>query len=696
MTPPLVNLKIVLTIARKELVDSLRDRRTLVTMLLLPMVIYSGSILVSAEVAMSEKQAADEQIFRLASLTPLPKRLVQDFQELEGFEFKSSIKSTFASTASASDAKLQEIAKTSIEENDIDFLIVPSSTAAFALDTLRTAKLTLYFDQTRPYAQEGVERLREQIRSISSTIREERLEGLGLDESTIQPVRLSVHSISSSSDVGGHAASMLLPFLLLFFIALSSFYPAVDLTAGEKERGTLATLLTTPITAVEIVFGKYLAVVSIGTLTGLLNVGAMGLTLWRALGSSEDKSKLPLPDIGLSEIFALLVAVVLTAMLLGGIMLVSAALARSFRDANNLLTPVLFIALTPAIFAILPRSSLTAKWAAVPIANCVLLMKGILTKDWALSAAFVVVISTAAYTALLLILAARIFSDERALFSLEGPRADFSHVFSEPPQPGLGAAFTLVAIIFIGNYYGGLLIESWSVSLGIITNQLLFQFIPALGLAYWMRHRTPFKSNLGIAQPSQASKAYAAGTLFGLGAWLGISTPILWLQEILIPGMKKSAESLSDALGINDTPLPLLIFSLAVVPAIVEEISFRGVIFGQLKARLSINSALILQAVLFGIVHGSIYRFFPTACLGLVLGWLALKTKSIWPGVIAHLLTNGIAVVLGTQVDANVVESLSEPNYWALLGLFLVFLGITVARVSVQTKSNLPTKDGGG
>ena len=183
----------------------------------------------------------------------------------------------------------------------------------------------------------------------------------------------------------------------------------------------------------------------------------------------------------------------------------------------------------------LPRSSLTPQWAAVPIANCVLLMKGILAQQWSLSAGFVVLVSTIAYTALFLILAARIFNDERALFSLEGPRLNFASVFRAPPEAGVGAAFTLVSIIFIGNYYGGLLIANWSVTLGIAFNQIVFQLIPALGFAAWMRKSNSMRNTLGIHLPQRKGTAFVGASLLGFGAWLGISVPILWVQHAWFP-----------------------------------------------------------------------------------------------------------------------------------------------------------------
>lgn len=679
-TKHILDLQTVSTIAKKELTESLRDRRTLVSMLLLPMVIYSASILVSAEVMLSEKQALESKVFTVQSLAPLPAALTKQFHALEGFDLSVNPSllaqaHSDGSTLSLSQDKIKKIAQQALIDLELDLVLVPSSTASLALDTLSTAAFKLYYDQTAPYAMASVARFQDELSKVSNQLRGERLRGLGLDESSITPLKLTAISVASAADIGGHSAALIFPVLLLFFITLSSFYPAVDLSAGEKERGTLATLLTAPINAFEIVLGKYLAVVAIGTFTGLINVGAMALTLWRAVASGDGSSQIPMPEISASSVAALLVAVVLTAMLIGGLMLITASLARSFRDANNLLGPVLFLALTPAVFALLPRSTLTAAWAAVPIANCVLLMKGILNEQWDIGAAFIVMLSTIAYSTLFLILAARIFNDERALFSLEGPRLNFAQVFRAPPEAGVGTAFTLVSIVFIGNYYGGLLIANWSPVLGIAFNQVVFQLFPALGFAFWMKKKTAVRDTLCINLPDRKGGAFAGASLIGSGAWLGLSVPILWLLQAWFPETTAAAENFKSALGIDRTPVSLLLLVMAFLPAVVEEITFRGVIFGQLRARMSKSSALVLQALLFGAVHGSLVRLLPTAGLGLMLGWVCLKTRSIWPAVLAHFLTNAIAIMLETKGSPEVMETLSQPSAWAFAGLGAVGLG---------------------
>ncbi len=655
------------TIYKKEVVDTLRDRRTLATMLLVPMVSYPLLVLFVSEVASVEQAAAASRQVAVRTLGPVPQPV------LEAITSTASIR--WAGAGAKVDST-KEGARALLVDEEIDVVLAASATAAAALEALGTAHLTIYFDETRPFAHQSVELVRERLTELALDLRDMRMAALDLDTATARPLSIRSRSIATSSQVGSQIASLYLPMLILFFVALSSFYPAVDLTAGEKERGTLATLLTAPIRPLEIVWGKYLAVVTIGTLAGLLNVAVISATLARAVSGGGDAVKASLPEVNLPMVLGLLIAVMVLAALIGAVMLVSATFARSFRDANNLLAPVLLVTMAPALLGVLPRVQLTPAMAAVPVANGVLLMKGLLTQNVQWSSAAVVVASTMAYTALLLALAARVFADERVLFSTEGRRADFSTLVLAPPAPGPGAAVAFAAMVFIGNYYGALLVTGLPAVLGVVCVQLAVHTGGALAFTRWLRQ--PFAEMLRLAPPLPI--AFAAAALIGLGAWLGLSLPVLWLQDALLSGQAEAAESLKSSLGIDGVALPLLILSLAIVPALGEELVFRGAILGLLEKRWTPTSALIGQAVLFGLMHGSVFRFLPTALLGLVLGHLAKKTGSVWPGVLAHAMTNAIALSLDRLAPAMVERHLATPSALALAGLAILAAGLWLLR----------------
>ncbi len=660
-------------IYRKELVDTLRDRRTLATMILVPTVLYPLSVLGTSEFLSVEQAVARERVVHVASLRPLPAAIRTRLEAVP----QLALAAAPILTATLAPERESELLRTTLDVGLHDAVLVVSASAARSLEGLGTVRIELAYDPTRPYAEQTAERVESALTDVALELRDLRMRGLGLEPSTARPIALARRSVATAGELGGHLAASLLPMLALFFIALSSFYPAVDLTAGEKERGTLATLLTAPVGPKEVVWGKYLCVLTIGSIAGLVNVAVMALTLLRALASAPEASRAALPNLTAGTVLGLVASAVVLAALVAAVMLVGATFARSFRDASNLLTPVMFACLAPGMLAALPTVELSPAWAGVPIAGPVLLSKALLSGRVDLGSGLVAVVSTVAYAALLLAAAARLFTDERALFSTDGRRADLDALLTAPPEPGPGAALAFVSVLFVGNYYGGLLLEALPVLVAMPLMQLGLQALPAIGLALWLRARVPVRETLGLALPARPLGAFGGAALVGLGAWLGVSLPILWLQSEL-PGQAAAARALEASLGLDGAPLLGLWLALAVAPAVAEELAFRGVVLGLLRRRLAPLAAVGLSAVLFGLLHGSVFRLLPTTALGLVLGLLALRTGSIWPGVVAHALTNGIAVSLQTRAPPELLERLSRPSAWALLGLVVLAAGAAV------------------
>ena len=189
-----------------------------------------------------------------------------------------------------------------------------------------------------------------------------------------------------------------------------------------------------------------MAVLTVGVIAGLLNVVVLSLTLLRVYASKGDTGNASF-SLDAPMAIAVLVAVALTALMVSALMLLAASLARSFRDASHLLTPVLLVAMLPCVLVLLPGVDLTLGWSMVPLANTALLIKSVFFGNATLAAFGSVVASSLFATAVLLMFAARIFADERVMFSTEGKRADFAQVVFAAPTPSLSTALALGALI---------------------------------------------------------------------------------------------------------------------------------------------------------------------------------------------------------------------------------------------------------
>lgn len=666
--------RIVRAVYAKEIVETLRDRRTLATMVLVPMVTYPLMLIAASEAALIEREAAKGRTLAVAALRELPPALADALRSDTGLALVSRTPTTAPPRGEAEEARAL------LAEGSAHVVIGTSSIAADTLARLGTVPLRIYYDETESVSRAAVEHVQEVLDRAADELLRQRLDRLGLDPGAISPLMRRTISISTHDEVGGELASRFLPMLILVFIAISCFYPAIELTAGEKERGTLATLLTAPVHASEVVLGKYLAVVTIGVLAGLLNVTVMTLTVMRAVaGASESANPGAVPIAALPQptaqmVLGLLVAVLLVAAVIGAVMIVAATFARSFRDANNLLTPVLLVVLAPAFLASFPSAQLDARWAIVPIAGPVLWMKGLLVGKEVTSVALVVVGASVAASFLLLGLATRIFGDERVLFASEGRRADARALLLGAPDLGPGAALAFASILFIGNFFATAFLDSLHPVAIVLVTQVVLHVGLSWAFVRWAR--APELLATGASKIG-ALRAGAAAALMGVGAWIGVSMPIVWAQSAVVPGQDAVSEALKSSLSLDGLPLVVVIAALAVVPAIAEELAFRGVVLGALLRRMSAPGAVLLQAVLFALLHGSMFRLLPTLVLGLLLGLLTLRTRTLWPAMAAHALNNGILVTLD-RASPSAVAALGSPTPWAVAGLVAVLAALVL------------------
>lgn len=640
-----------LVVYQKELLDTLRDRRTLAAMILVPMVVYPATLLITTETIVGQEKASGDGVVHVGAAPDLPDDLHRFLQE----EPKLALTTLSTSAFGARQAR-------AALKDDLHVLMVLSATSAVALSEGGTAEVTLYVDDTQPSGDAPRARLQAVLRRYSEHTRDLRLKSRGLSPAMARPLSVQVRTVATDKEQGNHLLSLILPSLVLLFVALSSLYPAIDLTAGEKERKTLGTLLTSPVALSDIVLGKLLAVVTVGTFAGMLNVAALGLTFLRVMHSTPAAAKVSF-DVGLGTALGLMGAVLAAAFPLGALMLLFASFARSFRDANLLLTPVLLIAMLPAGVVMLPGAELNSGFCLVPIANAALWMKALLSGPTPPDRVLLVLLSSAGMTAVLAAGVVRAFSDERALFSSEGRRADFARLLLEPPRPGLGAALAFVAVGFAVSFFVSLVVSEPPMA-SLVVTQVLGYLLPAYLVARWMAGSGHAHRLLATQGPSRW--AALGGLVLGLSAWLGLSTPGGWLTEWLIPGQAEAGQALAAALGVDQQPLWVLLICVALLPALAEELAFRGVVFHLLGAG---RGAVLGQAVLFGLVHGSIYRFLPTFVLGLVLGQLRRRSGSVWPGILAHALTNGIIVGVHRLAPPAWEKALSSPSSWALVGL---------------------------
>lgn len=352
----------ILIIYLKELREVLRDRRTLVFMLVMPTVLVPMFMnLIISFVARSEKKAQTEiltyGIFGADNLPGLADEFLQDDQ------FKK------VDIASPDDAV------SAIKQNKIKFALVIPENAKEQIDKGEHTSVQIYYDNAS-VNNRARNRAGDVIKKYSDKLRAERLAALGLtsaqqQENLISPVTIEDRGIAKQREFLGESVGRILPYLFIIFCIMGAMYPAIDLGAGEKERGTLETLLLAPIERRQIVLGKFFVIFTTGVTSALLSLAGIGVML------SLEIKKIPaemeigkvLSSISVLDLVLIASMLIPTAAMFAAVLLSVSIYARSFKEAMSYCGPLNFLAIVPAFLAMLPAVKLDWYWAMVPITN---------------------------------------------------------------------------------------------------------------------------------------------------------------------------------------------------------------------------------------------------------------------------------------------------------------------------------------
>jgi ABC-type Na+ efflux pump permease subunit/membrane protease YdiL (CAAX protease family) len=488
----------------------------------------------------------------------------------------------------------------------------------------------------------------DRLRAVDEAWYRLRLAGAGVV--TPPPVEIAAAPVKAAG--GGPAVTIaaVLPLVLLLMTVTGAVYPAIDLTAGERERGTLEALVAAPVSRRAVLAAKYVAVFTVAVLTAGMNLIAMAATAF-SLGLDRLLFGGGLNATAVSQTVAL---VLVLAAFFSAVLLLVTSFARSFKEAQAYLIPVMLVSLAPGIVSLMPDLPLTLPLAITPLIGVVLL-----SRDLFMGGAHGLLIaacvgSTLLYAAVALVLAARAFGTDAVLY---GSAGTWSEMFRRPEgrqnvPPATAAAACLAAVfpafLLLGPIPARL--ENLSVAGRLTANAgltiLLFFALPSLVASM---SRAEFRSTFRLRVPRLV--ALLGGVLLGLSLWpFAYEVQILTLSEERVDVFKKLYEAVRGQL--DAVPLWIKWLTLAVVPAVCEEWFFRGFLLSSLRARSPAWLAVLVTAALFGAFHvvvrdGLLFeRFVPTTFLGLILGAVCVRTGSLWPGILVHVLHNGLLLTL--------------------------------------------------
>ena len=397
------------TVFFKEMKDVLRDRKTLLLMIVLPIVVVPLLLnLLIGFVIKKEQEAKTEVLEYVVFGDEFAPELAKTFEAANGFK-----KVTLGSPDELVAA---------IREDRIDFgLVIPEKTAA-QLSGQEQASIELHFDNAS-MGSKVEDRVQDLVEKFNDGLTAARLAKLGVppgqkQKSLLEPVRLRKQGTGKIREVIGDRIGGMVPYFFIAFCFMGVVYPAIHLGAGEKERGTLETLLLAPIPRHQVVLGKFLAVFCGGIIAVLLNLASLGT--WLAIKAGELRGIIGtlIGSIGWLDLAMLALMLIPVAAMFAALLLSVSIFARNSAEASTLISPFGIVLIIPAALAMLPGVELNWFWAWVPITNISLAMKELLkgTMDYTMLVA--ILTSSTLIAGGLLFFCAKWFNRENVLFRM--------------------------------------------------------------------------------------------------------------------------------------------------------------------------------------------------------------------------------------------------------------------------------------
>jgi ABC-2 type transport system permease protein/sodium transport system permease protein len=693
----------LMRLALKELRETLRDRRTIITLVVMPLVLYPILALVFHRFLLTSLTNQGDVEYVVGYDSAQSKRQLEEQLMLGEAVLKAAHTEDVSRNATSADGEVEvepriifgelpspEAAERCVIDAVVHLAVLPrhdeDATAGEGLD--RPLTWQLYYRAGSPASEAALRYVESRLHAYGEARLDAQLKNLGVAAEL--PVTSQRHALDfSGAPVFSLAA--LIPLILVLMTVTGAVYPAIDLTAGERERGTLEMLIAAPVPRVGLLLAKYVAVLAVAILTAVVNLTGMAIT---SHSTGLNVSLFGGAGLSLPVVIKVLLLLGLFAAFFSAVLLAITSCARSFKEAQAYIIPLMLMCLVPGVICLMPSLQFTRALAIVPLVNIVLLARDLLEGSVDPLLASVAVMSTMFYVVAAIGVAAQVFGTDAILY---GSQSTWSDIFRRPTEPRaalpLPAAALSLAMMFPSYFVlSATLAQSREISLtarlivAMLVTVLVFCCIPWVIALF---NRVPWGSGIGLVRPQAAS--LVAATMLGLVLWPAAHELFLLNDRIGIATLRldqlAEVKALMEQLQ-NASPL-WIVFALAIVPGVCEEFFFRGVLFSSLRTWTTPWRTILATAVLFGLFHivaGTVLapeRFLPSAFLGLVLGWVRWRTGSVLPCMLLHSVHNGLLLCVVHWRDAleargfGVHEATHLPATW----LMVAGIGILAAVV---------------
>jgi sodium transport system permease protein len=600
----------------KELRELRRDRRALLVMFVIPVLIYPALFTFTTHLERQRLRETQAAVFRVAVTGPAT-GVREAVEAAKGLVLSGEADSAAVSARMA--------------EGGLDVWV----------DSGADGAMFLRYDGSRDDSEEALARVEEVLEEVRARERDRRYRAAGGAGSLADAVEIREVDVATEEEAAGATAGRRIPYLLIFTLFLGGASVAVDVVAGEKERGTLETLYLTPVPRLTIARAKFLVVVGATMLTGTLNLASLAVCYRLGLiGDAGTGAAVELSTAGLAACFVLTIPL---AAVIGGLLLGISAFARSMKEAQYYVMPMMMVAFVPGLLSMTQDVRLTGFTALIPVANVSIALRDALRGDLAAPMLALVTAASLFWAALVLRWTAGVLSREDTILGF-----DPEPLFGRTRGGRRRAAWLGIAGTTLGFFYVGQILQNRDLLRGLaLSLWVLLPLMAAAAVRFAWPGGGSVAALLSLRRPTL--RALLGAAALGAGLFVPMVRGVFVLQSSFLPMPGNLFEFLES--GFDDIGLPVLLLLIAVSPGVCEELVFRGAFLGLLRRTGTTRAAVIGSSVFFALIHLSVFRFVPTFLLGATMGAIVVRTRSIFPAMLFHMVYNGTTVVLGSMEE---------------------------------------------
>lgn len=439
--------KTILTIWKKELKDTIRDRRTLLVMIMMPMFLMPLLTIGMFKFMDYQMEKQSEKVVKISIIeegeASVFVKMIEEQEKIEIVEIEDI--SSESSTKDSGGAGLKDVSlefftkdfsetedkmKKAIADGDLDLGIIIPENFQENIKSQEIAEIIIIQKSTNMDSESALARISSLVTNFNDQILQERFVDQEISPKILAKVIVIPKNVASEKETGGFILGLIIPLFIVMWSIMGGQYTAIDVSAGEKERKTLESLLFIPLKRIDIVLGKFLAVSTVSLISVIISIGSFYVALIYSGGfgpmamSGQELSAEKMAEsivvnfsIDPQAILILLVVSLFLVLMFSAIILSVAIFAKSFKEAQSYISPSYLIVILPVVLVNSMPGFEPALWFFVlPAVNATLLFKEVLMGVYDSGHILLTLSSLIVYSVLAIFIATKIYSKEGVLF----------------------------------------------------------------------------------------------------------------------------------------------------------------------------------------------------------------------------------------------------------------------------------------